>query len=319
MSRTGTNSRDGSTFLILLGVFMEWIEVGLGIRIPKHVYDLGPAELVHRIHGITCGQYECPSCGRVYVESDYPSGQCTACRCPLPRVCVHKTCDNVVEPLRHETESGSVMWYEPTLDCSECQKFQGRAQRAAYIESITPPHIHRELGSAYYWDKKGRGSLDESLKGWFTSERCGEASRVHMIYVYGREGVGKSVGVMYHAAKNHLGLRVKGLFYVTEEDLLLANANKYADRREDKERAASLFAKCSRTELLVVDDLGGRPTYRQGQAETIGRVLGERLRMCRPTIVIGRREPVDGSPFSWVPGQLSGAFRSAGRSCMVWS
>jgi len=182
---------------------------------------------------------------------------------------------------------------------------------------VTPPHIHQHLGLAYYWETPGREGLDGDLKQWFTKEKCGSSSRCHMLYVHGAEDVGKSVGVMFHASKNHLSNRIEGMFYVSEEELLVANANKYADHREAKERAVSLFGKCSTTPLLIVDDVGNRKAYRPGQAEMYGRVLGERMRMGRATIVIGRRPLIDGSPFSWIPGQLSGAFKHTGRSIEV--
>lgn len=294
-----------------------WVDTGNGFRVPGHVYEIPRRELIYRIHGIVCGEYKCPHCSRVYMEEDYPSGQCVECGTPLPHVCVNKTCINVVDPIRVEGENGGVMYYPPTLDCSECQKFAGRAQRAAYIEAITPSYIHKNLGAAYYWNREGRGRLDEDLKGWFTSERCGELSRVHMLYVHGEAGTGKSVGVMYHAAINHLSRKVDGLFYACEDSLINHNAERYADSRDIRDRALSYFTKCSTTPLLIVDDLGSRANYRPAQVEMYARVLGERLRLGKATIVIGRRPPVDGSPFSWIPGQLSGAFRGAGRSILV--
>ena len=294
----------------------QWIETAAGFRIPAQVAQLPKAELVARVYGIICGEYGCPGCGRIYEEKDYPSSVCPDCRTPLPHVCVNKTCANVVEPVRVETQSGGVVYYSPPLDCKECQKYTGRAQRAAYMESITPRHIHANLGAAYYWQRAGRGVLDEALKGWFLDERCGALSRVHMLYVWGPAGSGKSVGVMYHATINHLSLKVEGLFYVSEDTLLQANAERYADIRDVKDRAMSLFDKCQRTPLLIVDDFGARESYRPAQAEMYSRVLGQRLRTGAATIVIGSKRPVDGSPFSFVPGQLSGAFRGSGRS--VW-
>ncbi len=296
---------------------IEWVESAMGTRVPKRVHDLGHHELIQRIHGIVCGEYKCPGCGSPFLEQHYPSSRCVACGAPLPRICVTRSCGNRVEPLRVEDERGGVRWYEPYLDCHECQKFSGRSQRSAWIENITPPHIQQYIGSSYHWATTGRQGLDESLKQWFTVERCGADSRCHMLYVYGEEGCGKSVGVMFHAAKNHMSNRIEGLFYVSEDQLLAANANKYADQRESKEDAIALFAKCSGTKMLILDDMGNRSNYRPGQAELYGRVLGERIRLGRATIVIGRRIPIDGSPFGWVPGQLSSAFKHSGRSIRV--
>ena len=295
----------------------DWMETVMGVRVPKHIFELGRAELIHRIHGITCGEYQCAGCGEVFIEQNYPAVVCVVCNVPLPRICVTKSCGNRVEPLRASDGRGGVQWYEPTLDCYECQRYSGRAQRSAWIESITPPHIHQHLGSSYYWATPGREDLDSDLKQWFIDERCGASSMCHMLYVYGNEGAGKSVGVMFHASKNHMCKRIDGLFYVSEEELLTANANRYSDQREAKERAVSLFAKCSATHVLVVDDVGNRQAYRPGQAEMYGRVLGERMRLGKATIVIGQRTLVDGAPFNWIPGQLNSAFRHSGRALEV--
>ena len=295
----------------------EWAETVQGIRVPKHIAQMSKGEIVWKVHGIVVGEYRCVNCDRVYMEHDYPSGRCIGCGVPLPRICVTPSCDNRCDPINYTDERGGVQWYDPMLDCGDCQRFSGRAQRSSWIQSITPPHIHEHLGQAYHWAKPGRDRLDGELKQWFVEERCGVASRQVMLYVYGEAGVGKSVGVMFHAARNHLNNRVKGVFYVTESDLLTANGNRYADRREDKEKALSLFAKCSETPLLILDDLGNRDSYRPGQLDMFGRVIGERARLGRPVIVISRRPPGTDGPFAWIPGQLSGAFRHAGRTVAV--
>ena len=296
---------------------LSFVEGWTGIKIPQHIKDLGRAELVFRVHGIVCGEFRCPNCGQVYEEDDYPSACCVKCRTPLPEICVNKSCDNQSMPIKHVGHNGQTVWYPPMMDCAECQKFTGRAQRSAWMEKITPAHIHAHLGAAYYWGRDGRAKLDKELKSWFIDERCGEGSRQPFMYVVGPEASGKSVGVMYHVAKNHLGRRVKGCWYVSEPDLLKSHANKYSDSFEDKAEATAMFAKCADTELLILDDLGMRTDYRQPQIDMLARTLGDRMKRSQPTILIGRHAGRD-NPLSWLSSGLSQAFKHSGRVVEVW-
>ena len=111
---------------------------------------------------------------------------------------------------------------------------------------------------------------------------------------------------------------MKGCWYVSEADLLKAHANKYSDSFEDKASATAQFAKCADTELLIVDDFANRTEYRQPQIDMLARVIGDRLRMARPTILVGRHVGRE-HPLSWLSSQISQAFKHGGRIVEVWS
>lgn len=288
-----------------------------GWRVPASVARLTPEQMLERLNGIKCGEWSCPNCGTVATGADYPATLCSGCGlATFPRRCTTRGCGELCQPLTHTTERGGVLYYDPPTYCKQCTQQASRKQRSTWCDSITPPDIYQ---GAITYDKgrHGRRQLDDRLSWWLCEDQCGTHSRSTMLYVYGKHGTGKSVGVMAHAIRGHIRGIVRGLWYASEPNVEDMARGTYADSEEMKAKSRAGFYKCSTTDLLILDSAGSKQgAYPKSVRGAYERILSDRLRRMMPTIVISTRSPFSYngqlSAFDWLDESIASQFTQTG-------
>ncbi len=292
-----------------------FVESVTGLRVPESVARLTRAQLIKLVHGIEAGAWCCVHCDRLLVEDDYPATTCPGCgQATLPRRCTTRGCSNLCAAVRDATDRG-VRYYDPPTYCADCAQQGGRRSRANWCETITPRDVYGHAIS-YDRDRPARAELDRILAWWISEDDMGRVSRQTMLYVYGPHGCGKSVGVMAHVMRAHISGIVGGLWYASDQDVRALAAGTYSDSSEDKAASAEGFYRAAKADLLVLDGAGNSREQTRSVRAAYEKLLGDRFRRMRATVVISTRRPHayrgGASAFDWLDGSMPSQFAAVG-------
>lgn len=276
-------------------------------RLPEHLRDkLVPEACLEEVHGVTMGDWACPSCGTVYEAHHYPSPWCPnpECRRPLPRRCEEPGCDNLVEPVQYEDG-----WHGPVTPCQDCVAGKSKNRRRDTVRATFPEKELRDLRANGYHSHDHRKPLDAALRRWVDS-RCGADSHRPWLIAWGGTGSGKTMAFIYHASAAYSArCLVQSIAYTTEEELLRAASLEWArDERGGQKHpeARELLQRCESVELLVLDELGAEPKLTDGGRKALIRLLKRRADAEMPTLIAmnraiscalcGKQKPMEGPP-----------------------
>lgn len=259
-------------------------------RLPEHLRDkLVPEACLEEVHGVTPGDWACPSCGTTYEAHHYPSPWCPnpECRRPLPRRCEEPGCDNLVEPVQYEDG-----WHGPVTPCQDCVSGTSKGRRRDVIRAIFPERALASIRDGYDTHTH-RGALDAALRRWVDSG-CGKTTSTPWVIAWGGTGSGKTVAFTYYASAAYMakGL-VQSIAYATEEELLRAAGLAWVKDSKGHPKhpeARELLQRCETVELLLLDELGAEPKFTDGGRKALIYLLKRRADAEMPTLIAMNRE-----------------------------
>tara|TARA_R110001583_G_scaffold25763_4_gene93208 strand:+ start:320 stop:1222 length:903 start_codon:yes stop_codon:yes gene_type:complete len=290
----------------------------LGFRVPESVARLTRAQLIYNVHGVEVGKWKCPHCEHLLQEDDYPVAVCCDCHNQtIPRRCNTKGCTEICHPIVYRNEQGKTQYYDPPMLCERCHKNKGRMQRAEWCERVIPKDVYSGA-MAYERTRHGRESLDAFMAWWVSEDKMGQGSNSKTVYVFGKHGSGKSVGVMAHVMRGHVAGMINAFWYVTQADIDTMARGTYSDNTEERRMSSNSFSKCATSELLILDSAGDRAQMQPSVRTAYERILSGRISNMQPTIVISTRHPAnDGSCFRWISESVASQFTTTGATVEV--
>ena len=269
----------------------EFTTTIFGFRMPKHIAQMSKAEMLFKINGIKAGEWKCPNCEHTIDEQDYPSTVCANCGLrTIPMRCNTKGCTEVCLPTTYDDANGKRHYYDPPMLCERCTKQRSRIGRSEWCERTFPEHIYQSA-MAYDRNNEARATLDAHFAWWIAEDKLGKVSGTKFVYVYGKPGIGKTIGVLAHLMRGHVAGMVDTLWYVTAYDVENMARGTYSDDTEHKTHSAMSFAKCQTTDLLVVDNAGDRANVAPSVRSAFERIIGDRLNRLAPTVIVSSRMP----------------------------
>ena len=233
----------------------RFVSVGaLRFVVPASVAHLcDPAGQLKSIHGLsptdTC------VCGEL-VSMD-GCGRCEGCGRPYQRRC--QTCESWVP----SGDKVGGRWYEPTAQCSSCERDRQERSRRARLGSIPAPT--REAAGAYRKRLEHRAIGDECLSDWLAGD-CGRVMGAPFgVWLYGEHGVGKSTSAARAASHAVATGMVKTFMWTTSREILEAAKMRFI---EGGGAYRALLDQARDVELLVIDEM-----WRNARSAN-GRVFG---------------------------------------------
>ena len=283
-------------------------------KTPEYCKETPPRDRWLILTGSEPADYVCPSCGLgAEVPGDAPPLYCRpgVCGCPSPWPC--SSCDAIIHPI----EDGG-QWDRPAPFCPACASNRRREEIRGVIERVVPREL-RVAARALY-KVAHRKAFMGALYRWVGAEGLGMKRGPSALLVYGSRGSGKSVGAAWAIAKAINDELIHNALYVTEDDLVRAAVDQFADAKDVQAKSRSLLHVAANVPFLVIDELGSTRThgYSDREKKELIRILHKRLSGRMPTMLVSNLSPsmvqAEGrlSHLGWLDERIDSRFAGCG-------